>query len=68
MSPELIAILVTALLQCIGLIALGVMIYRLGKLLDVTGRVIMLQDRRIEEIVKDTNELIRQELLKVRAT
>jgi hypothetical protein len=44
MRPELIAILVTALLQSVMLVAAIVMMWRLGKLVDVSGR-------RIKDII-----------------
>jgi hypothetical protein len=67
MSTELVAILITAVLQSaiLGLVAL--MVYSQRKLLeqlDVNDKVIVLQNRRIEDVVKEANVLMREELLK----
>lgn len=67
MSPELIAILVTGFSQSVMLIAAIVMVYRQGKMIEqlsVNDRIIVLQNRRIEDVIKETNALMRDELLK----
>lgn len=60
MSPELIAILVTAGLQTAMLIAAWVMVYRQGKLFEPLD----LTDKRIQDAIKKANALMREELLK----
>lgn len=65
MSLELIAVLVTAFLQSAMLTAALVLVYRQGRQLEqleVNDKVIVLQNRRIEDVVKEANALIREEL------
>ncbi len=67
MSIELTATLATAALQMAGLIAIGVMTYRTGRILERVSEkmnaddaALFLQGRRVEEILKE----MRQELKK----
>jgi hypothetical protein len=65
MSPELIAILVTAAFQSILVVFVGIMVYRLhrqgGNFLDEH---LALQDPRVKEKIKEVNALVREELLR----
>ena len=67
MSYELIAILITAGLQTALLLVALVMVYRQGKFLeqlDVNDKAIFLQSRRIEDVVKEANSMMREYLSK----
>ena len=64
MSPELIAILLTAAFHSVLLIAAMVMVYLVYKQGRLNDRIMIMQNRRIEDVVKEGNALIREELLK----
>jgi hypothetical protein len=64
MSPELIAILITAAYQSVLLIAAMVMVYLVYKQGRLNDRIMILQNRRIEDVLNETNKIIREELLK----
>jgi hypothetical protein len=53
LSTELIAILVTAFLQSVGIVILGFMLYRMRTKMDADDAAIFLQGRRIEEVTKE---------------
>jgi hypothetical protein len=59
MSPELIAILVTALLQSAMLVAIVVMIRRVSTKQIADDAAIFLQGRKVEETLKEMREFLR---------
>lgn len=60
MSFELIAILVTALLQFAGLVALGVMIQRMSIKQIADDAALYLQGLRLEQATKEVQEMLRK--------
>jgi hypothetical protein len=56
MSPELIAILLTSLLEMGGLVVLGTMLYRMWGKMEADDASIYLQGRRIEEVLREMRE------------
>ena len=61
MSLELVAILVTSLLELGGLVVLGTMLYRMWGKREADDASIHLQGRRIEEVLREMRgELVRR--------
>jgi hypothetical protein len=61
LSPELIAILVTALIQLVGLVILGWMAHDNAKILervDGVSAAIFLQGRQVKEAVEEVRRLL----------
>jgi hypothetical protein len=64
MSPELIAIVVTALLQLVGIVILGWMAHDNGKMLehiDGVDAAIFLQGRQMKEVLEDVRRVLSSE-------
>jgi hypothetical protein len=64
MSPELIVIAVTALLQLVGLVILGWMAHDNAKILervDGVSAAIFLQGRQIKDVVEEVRRLLTSE-------
>lgn len=59
MSTELLAILVTSTIQMAGLVILGTMLLRMGRKVDADGAVLFLQGRRVEEVIREMRETLR---------
>lgn len=56
MSVELLAILVTSLLEITGLVFLGIMVYRMWEQTSAVLAATFLQGRRMEEILKEVKQ------------
>ena len=64
MSPELIAIVVTALLQLVGIVILGWMAHDNGKMLehiDGVDAAIFLQGRQMKEVLEEVRRVLTSE-------
>jgi hypothetical protein len=59
MSTELLAILVTSTIQIGGLVILGTMLLRMGRKVDADDAALFLQGRRIEEVIREMRETLR---------
>jgi len=60
MSPELMAILLTALIQSAILLGIGVMISRMSTKQIADDAALFLQSKRIEEISREALELLKK--------
>lgn len=60
MSPELVAILVTSVLEMGGLVVLGVILYRIWGKMEADDAALYLQGRRIEEILREMRGELRK--------
>ena len=60
MSPELLAILVTSILEMGGLVVLGVILYRIWGKMEADDAALYLQGRRVEEILREMRSELRK--------
>jgi len=58
MSTELLAILIASTIQIAGLVILGTMLLRMGQK-DVDDAALFLQDRRVDEVIREMRETLR---------
>jgi hypothetical protein len=59
MTPELLAILITSTIQIVGLVILGTMLLRMGQKMDADDAALVLQGRRVEEVIREMRETLR---------
>ena len=59
MTPELLAILITSTIQIGGLVILGTMLLRMGRKMDADDAALFLQGRRVEEVIREMRETLR---------
>jgi hypothetical protein len=59
MTPELLAILITSTIQIAGLVILGTMLLRMGRKMDADDAALFLQGRRVEEVIREMRETLR---------
>ena len=59
MSTELLAILIASTIQIAGLVILGTMLLRVGQKMDADDAALFLQGRRVEEVIREMRETLR---------
>ncbi len=59
MSTELLAILIASTIQIAGLVILGTMLLRMGQKIDADDAAFFLQGRRVEEVLREMRETLR---------
>jgi hypothetical protein len=59
MSTELLAILIASTFQIAGLVILGTMLLRMGQKMDADDAALFLQGRRVEEVIREMRETLR---------
>jgi len=64
MSLELLAILATAAFQAVGIVILGVMLYRMSNKQFADNAALFLQGRRLEHALREMRESLADEFAK----